>query len=95
MQMHTLRLMFGPGVYTLWNRDQALYVGSAKNIMHRISHPKHSQLRLAIAEATRIEFDYSHNERWARDWEAKKILELQPKYNRTGKLGTTNRFADG
>lgn len=104
MDMKDLRMLFGPGIYILWKENEALYVGSAKNVMHRISHPKHEQLRLAMAEATKIEFDCEYdtfhdprdpglNMRMVRDEEARKILELQPKYNRTGKLGTTNRFS--
>lgn len=89
LEMHTLRLLLGPGVYTIWRKDEPLYVGSAKNIMHRISHPKHKQLRLALQEATRIEFDYSGDERWARRTEARKIIELQPKYNQTGKINSS------
>ena len=92
MEMHTLRLLLGPGVYSIWRKDEPLYVGSAKNILHRISHPKHNQLRLALAEATRIEFYYSGDESWARQYEAQRILELQPKYNRTGKLGSSYTF---
>jgi excinuclease UvrABC nuclease subunit len=92
LEMHTLQLLLGPGVYTIWNKNEPLYVGSAKNIMHRISHPKHEQLRAALREATKIEFDYAHSEHWAREYEARRIIELQPKYNRTGKLDTSHRF---
>jgi excinuclease UvrABC nuclease subunit len=92
LEMHTFRLLLGPGVYTLWCKDEALYVGSAKNLMHRISHPRHEQLRRALKEATRIEFDYHAHEQHARDFEARKIVELQPKYNRIGKLDSTHRL---
>jgi excinuclease UvrABC nuclease subunit len=85
MEMYTLRQMFGAGVYTLWNKGRALYVGSAKNILHRISHPKHGQLRLAMEAATRIEFEYFDTEREAREHESNKIHDLQPEFNRTGK----------
>jgi excinuclease UvrABC nuclease subunit len=91
--MHTLKLLLGPGVYIAWRGDEALYVGSAKNIMHRISHPKHGQLKLALAAATRIEFQYCVDEEECRREEWLKIIMLKPKYNRTGFNGNM-RWAD-
>ena len=85
MEMKTINLLLGPGVYAVWgvrnNSDEALYIGSAKNILHRISHPKHAQLRRALAEGTRIEFKYTETERDARGIEKRMIWDFQPKYN--------------
>lgn len=86
---HTLT---GPGVYTAMRgvkreEIEILYVGSAKNILARISDPAHSALRKAMAvggEQLRIMFLICRSEAHARDVEAQLISQWQPKFNVAG-----------
>ena len=76
--------LIGPGVYVLSFERRALYVGSAKNILHRISCPDHDSLRAALLLADQIEIYPTISEQVARHKEAQMILRKKPQLNKTG-----------
>jgi len=76
-----LRALCKPGVYIFWFGDVALYIGSSRRIISRISNPNHEHAPRALRECTRIEVRFFQNELVARDAEQELIFTLKPKYN--------------
>jgi excinuclease UvrABC nuclease subunit len=71
-----------------WDRESkdtrgevALYIGSSRRTITRISNPKHEKAQLALEQATRIELRFCKTEAFARQLEAELIAEYQPLYN--------------
>lgn len=61
--------------------EVALYIGSSRRTISRISNPKHEKAQRALREATRIELRFCRTEEYARQLEAELIAEYQPLYN--------------
>ena len=59
----------------------ALYIGSSRSTISRISDPKHEKVQKALKEATRIEIRFCQTEAYARELEARLIEFFQPLYN--------------
>ena len=87
ISLRHLRWLLGPGVYAIFGRVGALYVGSAKNIIGRISEESHESFRKAVAEGTSLDLVFAKSEAHARDLEAQYIRILSPKYNVRGARG--------
>jgi hypothetical protein len=83
--INELCLLMGPGVYVLWKGKEPLYIGSAKNVLARISTDRHQVVRQCLAEADWIEIFVYRSEIDARDDEAKLIGLWQPTHNIQGK----------
>lgn len=80
----------GPGVYVAMVGSgealEILYIGSAKNVLARISDPSHSSLREAfMAENCRLLISICKSEKHARDAESMLIAAYNPKLNIVGK----------
>lgn len=65
--------------------DEHLYVGSAKNILSRISDPEHGSFRTALCEADCVFVNMKKSEKYARDDEAREITRTLPRLNISGK----------
>jgi len=85
-QTHLKRLV-GPGVYIFWRKDKALYIGSGKNALCRMTTDAHPQARMAMEKADWIEIIACGREVDARNLEADFIKRYQPEYNTQGKSG--------
>lgn len=87
IQAHVKTLPTSPGVYRMLNdAGDALYVGKAKNLKHRVTsytqigrHP--ARLMRMIAETTAMEFVVTASEVEALLLEANLIKRLKPRYN--------------
>ena len=77
--------LIGPGVYVIWCRGERLYIGSSKNIIHRLTNPTHASVRKALEEADWIELHFCTTESEAREREWRWIAMFKPKLNLTGK----------
>lgn len=71
-----------------WKRESkdsrgevALYIGSSRRTIARISNPMHAKAQQALREATRIELKFCRTEEYARELEAELIAKYQPLYN--------------
>lgn len=80
----------GPGVYIAMSKSgdnlEVLYIGSAKNLLARVSDPTHESLREAFkAKDCRLLMSICKSEKHARDVEAMLISAYQPTLNIAGK----------
>ena len=89
-----LRRMLSCGVYLLSKDREHLYIGSAKNILARISDESHESFRQSLCEADWITFYMAKFELDARGKEAYEIALHQPRYNIRGKGFTTSAAKD-
>jgi hypothetical protein len=80
-----LRRLLNCGVYYLANEKENLYIGSAKNVLNRISDPNHESFRMGLCEAQWMRVDMKKSEKWARDDEGREIAIWKPRLNKTGK----------
>lgn len=92
-----LRAMCQPGIYLFWKRvpdgsEIALYIGSSRRIMSRISNPKHHKAQMALKEATRVEMRFSGSEAEAREVEQWLIEKYRPLYNERVRKTTSVSF---
>lgn len=84
-----LRRLLSSGTYVVSKDKECLYVGSAKNVMARISDESHDSFRMALCQATQVMVKMSPTEHDARHFEARMIAVRQPKYNKVGKSKAT------
>jgi hypothetical protein len=76
----TFGQFLGPGVYIVFRRGDPLYVGSAQNMMYRMSHPKHAQ-RETIETADKVRLLPCRSHAAAKRLEAVVIRFLRPLLN--------------
>ncbi len=85
-----LRRMLSCGVYSLSRGNNSLYIGSARNVLARISDESHESFRQSLCEADWVSFIMAKSEAAARDVEAFDIALREPKYNIRGKSKTSS-----
>lgn len=88
------RYLLGPGVYMAWKGKQALYIGSAKNLLARMSEESHGSFKKALDEADWIEVIVGLTEMQAREIELLLIAAHQPTYNVVGKNKTGRNYVN-
>ena len=77
------RKLTGPGVYIVWNNDRhCLYVGSARNVLSRISIVDHAALGPAAKDVYAVWVICCRGEAQARELEAFWIHKFKPLLNK-------------
>src|ERR1700676_4852668 len=82
LKPNDLRILCRPGVYTFWKGQEALYVGSSRRLISRISNPNHEAANKSMNECTSINIQICKNELEARELEQEFIWHLKPRYNK-------------
>src|SRR5271154_1626438 len=80
------RALCMPGVYVFWrlqvgSERVALYIGSSRRVISRMSNPNHDQAQRALRECTQVELILCKNEIEARALEQRLIDGERPLYN--------------
>jgi excinuclease UvrABC nuclease subunit len=82
LKPNDLRILCRPGVYTFYRGDEALYVGSSRRLISRISNPNHEAATRSLDECTNITIQICKTELEARELEQEFICLLKPRYNK-------------